>query len=590
MRSFNQTRFSAFSLASALILGACSAPPGGPISKDDQGNTGGRSGGDGDGDIGDGDNSVPGAGGNGDGDNAGTGGITGDGDLGDGDAGDGDVMTPDGTLNGSLLPARIRRLTNAEYTKTVQALLGTTMDPGATFPPDTRQQGYTVNEAQRVDPLLAKQLDKVATDLATEAAANLDTFAPCADPAGGGVACANTFAGNFAPKAYRRPLESGELEELMTLYAAGAEGGSYSEGIQLMVRGILQTPAFLFLTEIGDGSESGTVPMTAYELASALSYLLTGGPPDETLLAAAKAGQLATADDRESEARRLLSENESGARLVRIVREWLGVDRIVSTAKDSNLYPQFDGLRDAMGAETDAFVRESLAVDQGNVSTLLGADLAVASAPLATFYDANGQGPERLGLLNQAAFLSVYAHAHETGPVLRGVAVMRRVACLDIELPTNLVAEIIPPVPDPEKTTRERFSIHSADAGCQSCHTFIDPIGFSFENLDAMGGFRTTENGKPVDSSSTIGLRGDFDGPVTNSNDLARALSTSADVRTCFARQLFRATAGEGEGADDSEDAFVKSWSSLPESDQGSLIEILVALSRSNLFSHRGEQ
>jgi hypothetical protein len=217
----------------------------------------------------------------------------------------------------------------------------------------------------------------------------------------------------------------------------------------------------------------------------------------------------------------------------------------------------------------------------------------VASADLASMYGASGSGrvsvPDRRGLLNQGAFLSVYSHATETAPVFRGTTVMRRVACIDIELPLNLGVEIIPPVPDLSKTTRERFSIHSTDIGCRGCHSLIDPVGFSFEHLDGMGKFRTQENGIDVDSATTVNLDSDFDGSYANSNELALAISESAEVRECFARQLFRASSGEGTGAKPAEAQFLKTWETLPGADQGSLIEILVAMAKSDLFLQRGD-
>jgi hypothetical protein len=167
---------------------------------------------------------------------------------------------------------------------------------------------------------------------------------------------------------------------------------------------------------------------------------------------------------------------------------------------------------------------------------------------------------------------------------------MRRVACIDIELPLNLGVEIIPPVPDLSKTTRERFSIHSTDPGCRGCHSLIDPVGFSFEHLDGMGAFRTQENGIDVDSATTVNLGSDFDGSYTNSNELALAISQSPEVRECFARQLFRASSGEATAAKTAEAQFLQAWETLPGADQGSLIEILVAMAKSDLFLSRGDQ
>lgn len=520
----------------------------------------------------------------------------GDGDgVGDGDGDTGisptDGKLPDGSDASAAIPARIRRLTNAEYNASIQALLQTDLTPAVTFPPDSRQHGYTLNEAQRIDPVLARQLDAAAMQLATLAVEKLDALAPCADQAAGGEACARSFIDSFASQAYRRPLTDDDITALMTLYQLGAEGTTYADGIHQVVRGVLQSPGFLYLTEIGSTPNSGVIRMTSHELAASLSYLLTGGPPDAELAALAASGELDSADVRAAQTLRLVN-TEAGQRTsVKLVREWLGIDRIISTAKDSNVYPNYEGLRDAMGQETSDFVSATLSSSRGSLDELLGAPWTVANAQLAQVYGASGEGridtPDRPGLLNQSAFLSVYAHAHETGPVLRGVAVMRRVTCQDIELPLNLDVEIIPPVPDPALTTRERFAIHASDDGCANCHKMIDPIGFSFEQFDAMGAFRTEENARPVDSTGTVALGKDFDGPYDSSSQLAVALSTSADVAECFARQMFRAGSGEGTGAKASEEAFLESWNKLDQTDQRSLLGVVVALANSDLMSYR---
>ncbi|AGP39525.1 DUF1588 domain-containing protein [Sorangium cellulosum] len=197
----------------------------------------------------------------------------------------------------------------------------------------------------------------------------------------------------------------------------------------------------------------------------------------------------------------------------------------------------------------------------------------------------------RRGLLNQGAFLAVHAHATETAPVLRGVTVLRRVTCSDIPSPTELNINVVPPVPDPSKTTRERFAIHSTDAECRSCHDYIDPFGFSFERFDGMGKIRETDNGHPVDSAVTVAMGADVDGAYADSNALAQALSTSPMVRSCFARQVFRASAGRsGKGAAESEESFLRAWEAAPEAEQGKIVEALVTYVKSSLFSHRRPQ
>ncbi|WP_437759946.1 DUF1592 domain-containing protein [Sorangium sp. So ce1389] len=514
---------------------------------------------------------------------------------GDGGRGGGGVTLPDGTESVSLLPARIRRLTNAEYAASARALARTATDPSGSFTPDSRQDGYTVNEAQRVDPVLAKQLAASAEALAAEVKGKLAEFAPCADQGAQAESCATDFIKSFGGRAYRRPLETAEIDALLTVYRVGAKGATYADGIELIARAVLQSAGFLYLTEIGDGSSGAALALTPHELASSLSYLITAGPPDDALLEAATTGALSTPEGRETEVRRLLQTSAARDRIVRVVREWLGIDRIAMTAKDSNVYKDFAGVRPSMELETAAFVNEVLSNATGTVGELLGADWSVLDEPLRELYGASGVGrvslPDRRGLLNQGAFLAVHAHATETAPVLRGVTVLRRVTCNDIPSPTELNINVVPPVPDPSKTTRERFSIHSTDEECRSCHNYIDPFGFSFEQFDGMGQLRATDNGHKVDSAVTVAMGADIDGAYADSNALAHALSTSKTVRSCFARQVFRASAGRsGKSAAESEESFLRAWEAAPEAEQGKIVETLVTYVKSSLFSHRRPQ
>ncbi|HEX5099257.1 MAG TPA: DUF1592 domain-containing protein [Polyangiaceae bacterium] len=497
----------------------------------------------------------------------------------------------------SLLGARVRRLANPEYDASVQALLGTTAAPasGPDFPPDLRQDGFTVNDAQRVDAVIIERLADAADTLATEARANgtLARLAPCAtgdEPA----TCAKTFVTTFGAKVYRRPLVDEEVTALLALYAAGADGADYEDGIAHVTRGLLQSAGFLYLTELGDAPPgSGRVELAPYELASALSYLLTSAPADDELLAKATAGKLAEPAEREAEARRLLA-NDPRARetVVRLVREWLGIDRVDDSAKDTLVYPDFEALKPSIVAESKDFVRAVAFESTGNVSELFGATWTVNSGPLA-LYQTAGSGPVpgstlldgRVGILNQAAFLATYANAHESHPIFRGVAVARRVLCLPLDSPASFDLTVVPPAPDPTQTTRQRFSVHPADSICAGCHDIIDPFGFSFEHFDGMGAYRAQENGQDVDSSVVVSLEADYDGPYRDSNAMAAALAVSPTVRECMARYMFRAAAASGDSAATAgEPEFVELWRSLPAAANGNIVESLIAYVKSPSF------
>lgn len=512
---------------------------------------------------------------------------------------------PPGTsaVTGEVLPARIRRLSNRELDASVTALLGQVgieSKFAASFTPDTRQDYFTRNDAQRVDPVYMTQLDDAARQLAEMAKGKVDQLAPCGNAASGGEACATEFVTKFATRAYRRPATSAETAALMTLYRVGAEGGTYADGIGLVVQGVLMSPGFLYLSELGESART----LTDYEIASQISYLFLGAPPDDALLQAAAAGTLKDPAVREEHARRLLMEQRASAQIARMVEEWLGIDRIADTAKDSNVYPEFAGLRDAMQKEADAFITEALWKRGGSVTDLLTADWTPADDSLARMY-LNKQGGDQImrtdgmvslagvrrrGILSQGAFLSVYAHAHESAPVLRGVAVLRRILCLNVPAPTALNVNIVPPVQDQSKTTRERFAVHSQDAACNACHKTIDPIGFSFEWLDGMGRERSMENNRPIDSSAQLMAGLSVDGNYTDSAALSAKIASSPELQGCFSRRLFHSAAAANTEGSKVEDAFVAEIEALPAESRGNLQELLVAYAGSELFVERGVQ
>jgi hypothetical protein len=530
------------------------------------------------------------------------------GGAGGGGGGGGSVIT----TTSDALPARIRRLSNAEYDASVRALLGTASAPSKefSFPPDAKQgpanspagAAFTVNDAQRVDPVLADKLDTAAQSLVAEARMNgtLPGLSPCSDASGdGGEACAKSFIQSWGARAYRRLLTGDELAGLLKAYHVGADGYGYADGIDQVARVVLQSPGFLYTTELGEPGVGPSFVMTSDEIATELAYLLTSGPPDDTLLQVAATGSLVTPETRELQARRLLATPAGHERFVRVVREWLGIDDVARREKSQGVYPEFAGLSQAMEQESRAFIEEVLFKGSGTLRDLLTADWTIADAPLAALYGAtpagDGQrtslaGLGRHGILNQAAFLSVFATNNSSHPVFRGVAIMRRIACLPIPDPGSLGIVVSFPASDPGKTTRARFEEHALDAKCAGCHATIDNLGFAFENFDGMGKWRTTDqgNGQAIDASVSLSTGSDLDGAYANSAELIDALAHSASVKQCLARQLFRSSAARSDATvKDAEDGFVELWQQLPADQQDQLPEVVVAFVKSPAFIQR---
>lgn len=480
--------------------------------------------------------------------------------------------------------SRLRRLTNKEYDASVAKLLGTTLQLGATLPSESRQSGFTRNEGQVVDSVYALASEGAAEALALEAVSNrLATLLPCAASGTPGSDCAATFVARFASEAYRRPATQEEKDGLLQLFQMGANTDGFGVGIQWVIRAVLQSASFLYVTELGNGAEAepGTLVLSSFETAAQLSFLLTGEPPDAALQAAAADGSLLTGEVRAAQARRLLQSAKARPQLQNWVLEWLGIDRLRVLAKDVERYPAFAELKPDMLQESRDFVSHVLFESGQGLAGLLEGEQSFASSALAEAY---GSSLPRRGILHQAAFLSATSNVADSGPIHRGVKVLRKVLCQPIADPSTLNIQVVPPPPSDSLTTRERFAQHSTNPDCAACHRSIDAIGFTFENFDAMGMYREQEQGKTVDASGAL-LGGDRAGTVMNSQELVARMAQSDEVKRCFALHLFRFASARTDALD--ETSFLSFWSQIPAAKQGDPLETLVAYAGSDAFIRR---
>jgi hypothetical protein len=375
----------------------------------------------------------------------------------------------------------------------------------------------------------------------------------------------------------------------LTVFQAASDG--YASGIGLVITAVLQAPSFLYVTELGDGSAVAT--LDPYEIASELSYLFAGAPPDAALLADAQSGALMNADTRVAHARRLAAQATARTQVQGFVIEWLGLDRVEVLTKDSALYPGFSTLKPHLLDESRAFSDEVFFNQHGGVSQLLGADFTVAPAELATLYGLTGSGKlslantTRRGILSQAAFLAAYSNVSDSGPLHRGAAIIRKVLCDNLPDPSTVNIIVVPPPPDPTRTTRERFDVHANNPVCSSCHVLIDPAGFAFEGFDAVGAARTIDNGKPVDTTGELDV-GDVQGPFAGNVDFIGKLAASSTVRACFGANVDRFALARTDAHVDV--TFAQLVAALPAASQQDPVELLVALAGSDLFIKRSSQ
>jgi len=492
----------------------------------------------------------------------------------------------------SLEPA-LRRLSTAELEVTARALLGRSAALDAALPPDARQSDYSRNVAQSVDSLMLGQLFDATRSASGAIDMSQAPFPSCARTAlASDRECADATSAALARLAFRRNPSALELEQLHSLFALGAEGTDFESGIALVVRALLGSPKFLYASTLGTGAP-GPNQLSNEELGSELSLLISGQPPDETLLSAVSRAELLSGEERERQALRLLQLPQSRDLYRRFVQEWLGLIGLNGLAKSSQVISGFPALRAAMIGETSRFIDDVFARRAGSVATLLAGGYSIVPAELANFYGIQPSSPGaqvdlssfgRVGILQQGSFLAVFAHESESAPVLRGKAILTRLLCLDFPKPTDLGIDIVFPPADPNATTRERYHRHATDPECKSCHRTLDGVGFLFENFDAAGHLRESESGRAIDTTGSLQLDG-RELALADSVALSKALAGSEQVRKCAARQVVRFAAGKTDAA--VEQAFVASLKNKSAERQGTFLGLFLEFVKSDWFAWR---
>lgn len=499
-----------------------------------------------------------------------------------------------------------RRLTRFEYNNTVRDLLGTSLTPADQFPPDEIAGGFNNNATVlTVSALHAEKYLLAAEALAAEAVAgDLSKLVPCDAAAVQGQvaqeeACARQFVQDFGRRAYRRPLETSEVDRLMRAYAAGRTDGSFREGIEVVIRAALQSSKFLFRLELRHDSDasSSRVRLDPYEMASRLSYLIWASGPDDELLDAAEAGLLDTREQLAERTRQMLEHPRARRAITEFYKQWLNLGKLGTIVKEESKFPGYnDELVAGMSAETPAFVEHVLWSGDHKLSSLLTLPVGFATEPVAELYGVTvppgSTTPQlvdlppdqRAGVLTQPAFLAVHAHPDQTSPVLRGKAIRAKFMCQDPPPPPNDV-DLTPPTGEEGVTARERFNQHASNDRCAGCHQLMDPIGFAFENFDSVGAYRTEEGGQVIDVSGEMVASDDMDGPFVGVRQLAEKLAGSAQVRECLATQWFRYTAGRFENVDD--ECSLDGLRAGFHGSEGDLVELIVATTQTDAFMYR---
>ena len=328
--------------------------------------------------------------------------------------------------------------------------------------------------------------------------------------------CATKILATLARLAYRRPLNSRDVATLIEFFDAGrAESGDFVGGLQFALERMLVDPDFLLRVHHdqspGQGEQSSEI-----ELASRLSFFLWGSIPDDRLLSLAERGQLRTAPVLEQEVQRMLADPRALDALVNgFAAQWLNLRRVDEVVVDPQRYPNYDlSLMQAMRRETELFVTSTIHDDRSIVD-LLDANYTFVNERLARHYAMPGiygsrfrrvslpDHDQRGGLLAQGALLATTSYPDRTSPVLRGKWLLNNIFGLSVPPPPPGVDMNLNVKPGAApRSIRERLTEHRRDPVCASCHSVIDPLGFTLEHFDVIGGWRDLdESGRPIDAS-----------------------------------------------------------------------------------------
>jgi hypothetical protein len=449
----------------------------------------------------------------------------------------------------------LRRLTRAQFRNAIRDVFGVEVDVNAIVA-DSWDGHFAVVGAKTVSTTeLGVEQYNAAVESAVHAVfddqARRSALIGCTPSGATNDACVRGFIETLGRRAWRRPLDVTEVNRFVAVAeSAAAELGSGFDGVRWATVALFTSPNFLYRPELGAPGTGGALRFTGFEMASRLAFLVWNSLPDETLLDEAEAGTLDTADGVRAAAERLLDSPAGREAVGGFADEYLRLDRIAAQAKDLGLYPAYDAALQAGMIRDLRGTWETIALDdRTSIMDVFSTTKVVVNAELAGLYgiDATGLGSStfelrslpadgpRVGLLSKAGFLSQFANQKYGSPTLRGKFMREALLCTPIDPPPGDVDVVIEdPPPDQPLTRRQQLEMHRESPACAGCHSMMDPLGLPLESFDAIGRYRTTDRGLPIDPS------GDFDGvPVADSRELGFVIGSSPSVAQCIVRKYY---------------------------------------------------
>ena len=411
------------------------------------------------------------------------------------------------------------------------------------FPPDDRSYGWERGTA------ISKEWHQATTDGAIEIAAyvvaHLNELAGTKSGNSDYDKRLREFCQRFASRAFRRPLTDEQQRAFVEHHFKTA--ADPEAAVKRVVLHVLKSPRFLF-RELSDREpKSGN---DSYDVASRISFALWDSIPDQQLLDVSGKGQLATREQVEQQAQRMLTDPRTRSKLREFFLRWLKVEHVLDVAKDTERFPEFNAvIADDLRTSLEMFLDELLGSETADFRQVLLSDSLPLNGRLAKFYGAELpddapfqavklESGERAGVLSHPYLMAGFAYTASSSPIHRGVFIARSVLGRSLRPPPEAVAPLAPAL-HADLTTRERIALQTKPESCQSCHAMINPLGFTLENFDAVGRYRKDENGKPVDATGGYRTRSGATIKFAGVRDLATFLANSEETHSAFVEQLF---------------------------------------------------
>jgi hypothetical protein len=469
-------------------------------------------------------------------------------------------------------PTTMRRLDEAQYRRAIRDVFGPDIAIPGRFDPPRREDGLLAIGDARVTVSSSgfEQFELRAREISAQALApeRRDVLMPCKPRARDfDRECAGAFLRKYGLRLYRRPLSPAELKSVTTLSAAAAEQtGDFYKGLQAGLAHMLASPNFIFRVEHGvpDPQRPGGELLDDYSLASRISFLLWDAPPDEALLQAATSGALRQPAALDAQVDRLIDSPRFKDGVRAFFSDMFAYERFDGLSKDQAIYPKFTSqLAKDAEEQTLKTVVDLLVVQRGDYRDLFTTKKTFMNRNLAALYRVPVEGDAvqgwtpytfgpndpRAGLLSLAGFLMLDpTHEGRSSPTIRGKSVRELLLCQPVPPPPpNVNFSIVQDTSNPQfKTARERLQAHRNDPSCAGCHAITDPVGLSMENYDAVGAYRTSENGAPIDASGAFESK-----PYVDVIGLERILHDSPAIPACVVQRAYEYGVGRAASASD---------------------------------------